>query len=337
MLVRLRPLADHRPVKARIGTRREEISRRAGRQLRSSTVSATVLAAAAAAITLGAAWCLGGEAGVRFVGDISYRDQTDEDPYARQRCKLDLYLPTEKQKFSCLVWFHGGGLETGSRAGEKPWGRSLALAGVGLAAVDYRLSPQAKFPAYIEDAAAAVAWVRKNIARYGGDPAKIFVGGHSAGGYLTAMVVLDKGRLAAFGEDANALAGAIPVSGQMITHSTVRKERGIPRSTEIVDHAAPLSYARADAPPMLLMTADGDMVGRSEENRPCTKHWSRRGTRQPNSSSFLAAIMAPSRLGCSMPTIRPARRYCGSSKSTRAIKRRETRAVDRRLGREHGR
>lgn len=220
-----------------------------------------------------AAWLLiaacgsAGEPEVRVVRDVSYRAETEKDDYARQRCKLDLYLPAEKKDFPCVVWFHGGALETGSRNGEKAWGSSLARAGVGFAAVDYRLSPQAQYPAYIDDAAAAVAWVQKNIGRHGGDPAKVFVSGHSAGGYLTAMVTLDKRYLAAHSADANALAGAIPVSGQMITHSTVRKERGIPRSTEVVDQAAPLSHAQADAPPILLIVGDRDMAGRSDENR----------------------------------------------------------------------
>ena len=81
------------------------------------------------------------------------------------------------------------------------------------------------------------------------------------------MLTIDKRWLAAAGMDANLLAGAIPVSGQMITHSTVRKERGIPRSTEVIDDAAPLSHIRPDIPPMLFITGDHDMPGRSDENR----------------------------------------------------------------------
>jgi acetyl esterase/lipase len=207
------------------------------------------------------------EGGVRVVKDLPYRSAQEPDALARSRCLLDLYLPAAGPGFPCVVWFHGGGLESGSKAGERAWGESLARAGIALAAVNYRLSPQVRYPAYVEDAAAAVAWVHAHIAEHGGDARSVFVGGHSAGGYLTGMVALDKRWLAALGVDANVLAGAIPVSGQMITHSTVRKERGIPRSTEVVDAAAPLSHVRADAPPMLLITGDRDMEGRSAENR----------------------------------------------------------------------
>ncbi len=207
------------------------------------------------------------DAEVRIVRELPYRPATEADDYARTRCRLDLYLPAKAKDFPCIVWFHGGGLETGSKGGERKWGPSLARAGIALAAVDYRLSPQAVYPAYLQDAAAAVAWVHAHIAEHGGDPRSVFVSGHSAGGWLTGMVTLDKRWLAAAGMDANLLAGALPVSGQMITHSTGRKERGIPRSTEVVDEAAPLTHVRADAPPMLLITGDHDMAKRSDENR----------------------------------------------------------------------
>lgn len=204
---------------------------------------------------------------VRTIAGLAYRAADEPDEYARTRCRLDLYLPAEAKGFPCLVWFHGGGIEAGSRQGERQWATAIARHGIAVAAADYRLSPKATYPAYIQDAAAAVAWVHAHIAEHGGDARRVFVGGHSAGGYLAAMVTLDKRWLTAAGMDPKALAGAVPVSGQMITHSTVRKERGIPRTTEVVDHAAPLTHARANAPPMLLITGDKDMAGRSEENR----------------------------------------------------------------------
>ena len=122
--------------------------------------------------------------------------------------------------------FTGGGLEGGGK--EIPpvfQGRKIAVAGV-----NYRLSPRATHPAYIDDAAAAVAWVMKHIGEYGGDPTRVYVAGHSAGGYLTLMVGLDKAYLARYGEDADRLAGLFPVSGQTNTHFTIRKERNIPVS-----------------------------------------------------------------------------------------------------------
>ena len=97
-----------------------------------------------------------------------------------------------------------------------------------------------KSPAFIDDAAAAVAWVFKNIGKYGGDPKKIIVSGHSAGGYLTTMIGLDKQYLAAYGIDANSIYKLVPFSGQMITHFEIRKERGIPDTQPVVDQMAPL-------------------------------------------------------------------------------------------------
>src|SRR3546814_4589426 len=79
-------------------------------------------------------------------------------------------------------------------------------------------------PSYIGDAPAAVAWTFKHIADYGGDPSKIIISGHSAGGYLVAMVGLDKSWLQQYGEDADKLAGIVDFSGHAITHMTVRAE-----------------------------------------------------------------------------------------------------------------
>ena len=134
--------------------------------------------------------------------------------------------------------------------------------------VNYRLYPKVKCPGYLQDAAAAVAWTFRNIEKYGGDPKKIYVTGHSAGGYLTSMIGLDKKWLAESGIDANRIAGLIPLSGHTITHMTVREERGIPAKQPVVDEFAPLYHVRADAPPILPITGDREMemLGRYEEN-----------------------------------------------------------------------
>jgi len=198
--------------------------------------------------------------------DISYYSNSTIglDNYMKELCKLDIYYPTYKNGFATVIWFHGGGLQ----AGEKEIPTALSGKGICVVGVNYRFYPKVKAPLYIEDAAAATAWVFKNINKYGGDSTLIFVSGHSAGGYLTSMIGLDKSYLEKFGIDANSIAGLIPFSGHAITHFTVREERGIDGKQPIIDNLAPLFHVRADAPPMLLITGDRELelLGRYEEN-----------------------------------------------------------------------
>lgn len=202
----------------------------------------------------------------KTVQNISYYDIEicKSDEYINSRCKLDIYYPENKKDFTTVVWFHGGGL-TG---GEKEIPERLKNNGFCIVGVNYRLSPHVNVPKYIEDAAAAVAWVFKNINKYGGDTNKIIVSGYSAGGYLTLMLGLDKKWLAKHNIDANRIKELVPFSGQCITHFTIRKERGIPETQPIVDEYAPLFYVRVDAPKTLLITGDREfeMLGRYEEN-----------------------------------------------------------------------
>jgi acetyl esterase/lipase len=200
------------------------------------------------------------------IADISYlnSDYVQADTYMTERCKLDLYYPTNKQGFPIVVFFHGGGLTNGNKYIPLP----LMDQGIAVATVNYRLSPKIKNPAYTEDAAASLAWVFNNISRYGGDNSLIFISGHSAGAYLANMVGMDKKWLDKYGIDANRLAGIIPLSGNIITHFTIRKERGIPGTQAIVDEYAPVYYVRPDAPPLILITGDRELelLGRYEEN-----------------------------------------------------------------------
>ena len=197
--------------------------------------------------------------------DISYLEKGKAaTPYQVERCRLDVYYPANRKGFATLVWFHGGGLKGGNRSIPK----QLQSKDIAVVGVNYRLYPKVKCPGYLQDAAAAVAWTFRNIARYGGDPKRIFVTGHSAGGYLTSMIGLDKRWLAECGIDADQIAGLIPLSGHTITHMTVREERGIPQKQPVVDEFAPLYHVRPDAPPVLLITGDREMemLGRYEEN-----------------------------------------------------------------------
>ncbi|NJO92593.1 MAG: alpha/beta hydrolase [Chloroflexia bacterium] len=200
------------------------------------------------------------------INNLHYYDDAvnTADAYINERCVLDLYYPIKVENYPIVIWFHGGGL----RAGEKEIPEVLKNKGVAIVGVNYRLFPKVKSPKYIEDAAAAVAWVFNNIKKYGGDTSLIFISGHSAGGYLASMVGMDKRWLAKFDIDANKIAGLIPFSGHCITHFTVREERGIDGKQPIIDDLAPLYHVRADASPLLLITGDRELelLGRYEEN-----------------------------------------------------------------------
>jgi len=194
-----------------------------------------------------------------------YADSVNKkDDYINNQCVLDLYYPKGSKDFATIVWFHGGGLTGGER--ELP--EQLMNKGYAVAGVEYRLSPKVKAPAYIEDAAAAVAWVFQHIQEYGGSNKLIFLSGHSAGGYLDMMITLDKNYLNKYGINANNIAALISFSGQAVTHFTIRQENGIPATQPVIDSFAPLYHVRKDAPPMLLITGDRnlELYGRYEEN-----------------------------------------------------------------------
>jgi len=197
---------------------------------------------------------------------ISYLDSTlkNVSEYQKKMCLLDIYYPNTEEKVPVIVWFHGGGLTGGTR--EIP--DALKNKGYIIVGVGYRLSPNVKAKKCILDTAAAIAWVFKNIKKYNGDSSSIFISGHSAGGYLALMVIMNQELLKKYKIEANKVAGLVPFSGHTITHFTIRSEIGIPREQPIVDEFAPLFFVRRKAPPILLITGDREleMLGRYEEN-----------------------------------------------------------------------
>lgn len=194
----------------------------------------------------------------RIVADVPYKSG-DLTVYEQERCKLDIHLPltvTADAKLPVLIHLYGGGLTSGDK-GEawNDWaghfGERFLAAGVIVVSPNYRLGGQgAQFPDYIRDAAAAVAWVDRHIAAYGGDRRRIFVSGFSAGAYLALMLALDERWYGEIGFDPHHVAGYIALSGQTFTHSQVATERGIAK-TEITD-AAPLGHVGPGPGPLLL-------------------------------------------------------------------------------------
>lgn len=196
------------------------------------------------------------------VKDIPY--SSSDDAYARERCKLDVYYPDNLTDCPVVVWFHGGGLTSGN----KSIPGKLQNSGMVVVAVNYRLLPKVDIAACLDDAAQAVAWTFREAGKYNGSNRKIFLSGHSAGGYLTAMLGLDKTWLDKHGVDADSIAGLIPFSGQMISHFSYRQMQGIPNLQPTIDRYAPLFHVRKDAPPLVLITGDREieLFGRYEEN-----------------------------------------------------------------------
>lgn len=194
--------------------------------------------------------------------DIPYSANMDD--YSRERCKLDVYYPESQTDVPVVVWFHGGGLTGGG----KHIPDELRDCGYAVVAVNYRLLPNVPVQDCIDDAAAAVAWTFKNAGRYNGSRHKVFVTGHSAGGYLTSMVGLDRRYLAKYGIDADSIAGLIPFSGQAITHYAHRDMQGVGPLAPRLDEYAPLFHVRADSAPYIIITGDREqeLFGRYEEN-----------------------------------------------------------------------
>ena len=207
--------------------------------------------------------------------DIPYYSEermSQEGDYARSRCLVDVKYPLGVTNFATVINFHGGGLVRGSKDGPA-WPEEARNADpVAFVSAGYRLLTNATPEQCVGDAAAAVAWVVKNIGRYGGDPKKVFVTGVSGGGYLTAMVGMDPKWLAAHGLKLTDLCGIAPFTGQMTKHFNMRKvgfKDDDPQYLPKIDEWAPLAYASTNAvPPSCFLTGgrDTEWKARVEEN-----------------------------------------------------------------------
>jgi acetyl esterase/lipase len=175
------------------------------------------------------------------------------------RQTLDVYAPKTKGAVPVVVFFYGGGWVSGSRAIYRFLGAALASRGIVVVVPDYRLYPAVKFPAYMFDAAAAVAWTRAHAAAYGGDARRIFVMGHSAGGQIAALLALDGEYLASVDMSPHDLAGMIGLSGPydfLPLTDAIYKDMFGPEDRWPASQ--PVTYVTPGAPPMFLATAAKD-------------------------------------------------------------------------------
>lgn len=178
---------------------------------------------------------------------------------------LDLYLP-ECESFPVFVYFHGGGLEAGDKGRQGVLYEYLTDHGIAVVAPNYRTYPDARYPDFLTDSAKAVAWVFENIDKYG-NATEIYVGGSSAGGYISQMLCFDESWLCAHGIKSSDVYGYVHDAGQPTCHFNVLRERGIDRRRVIIDGSAPLYHVdgKHSYPPMLIIVSDNDMENRYEQ------------------------------------------------------------------------
>ncbi|CAB3642664.1 alpha/beta hydrolase [Achromobacter pestifer] len=187
----------------------------------------------------------------RIVPDVAYGEGG--------RRLLDIYAPPGVDKPPVVVFFYGGSWRNGSRADYKFVGDALASRGIMAVIADYRLYPAVSYPDFVEDSARAVAWTLQHIAEYGGDPARVYVAGHSAGGYNAAMVALDARWLARFGASPAMLRGWIGMAGPYDFLPIVARDvKPVFHFPGTPPDSQPIAHVSAAAPPTLLMAGLDD-------------------------------------------------------------------------------
>ncbi|TFW16249.1 alpha/beta hydrolase [Duganella callida] len=192
--------------------------------------------------------------GYQRIADLAYGDGP--------RRKLDVYRPSEARGAApVVVFFYGGNWVGGERADYAFVGRALAARGIVTVIADYRLYPEVSYPDFLRDAAQAVAWARREAARYGGDPGRLFVMGHSAGAYNAAMIALDERWLAAQAMSPSQLRGWIGLAGPYdflpIENPTTKPVFHFPDTPA---ESQPIHQVGAAAPPALLIAARKDKL-----------------------------------------------------------------------------
>ena len=167
-----------------------------------------------------------------------------------------------------ILFVHGGSWNSGSPADYGFVARGLAPEGFVVVLAGYRLHPRVRFPAMLEDTAAAIAWTRENVARHGGDPDRIVLMGHSAGAYNVVMTALDRQWLGREGLPDDAVAGVIGLAGPYdfypFDSDSTRASFGDAPDPE---RTQPVNFVRADAPPLLLLTGEADTTVKPRNTR----------------------------------------------------------------------
>ena len=165
-----------------------------------------------------------------------------------------------------IIYFYGGSLKKGKKDNNR-FAPCAVQSGVAVAVVDYRLFPDACYPDFINDAADAVAAVLRDIRKHTDRISKTYVGGHSAGAYLSMMLCFDRHYLNERGVDRSRIAGWLLISGQPTKHFSVLESEGLDPRSCVIDDTAALFHVRTNqGEPLYIATSDNDMACRREQN-----------------------------------------------------------------------
>nr|WP_174279803.1 alpha/beta hydrolase [Sphingomonas bacterium] len=193
-------------------------------------------------------------------GGRGVEQAADGVPFGTHGQRLDVWRPAGPvTRRPVLVFFHGGGWVHGSRGAYAFAGRAFARAGFVVVVPDYRKVPAVRYPAFLQDNAQAMRWVQDHVAAYGGDPGRVAIAGHSAGGYTVAMLALDPRWLRAAGVAPGFVKAGVGLCGPY-DFFPFRKERAIDAFRGVADgpDTQPINHAGAAAPPLLLISAGAD-------------------------------------------------------------------------------
>lgn len=199
----------------------------------------------------------------------TYRSATDLAYGDLPRQKVDVYLPkqpltgkiTEVIGAPMVIFFYGGSWSSGDRADYRFVGEALAAQGIVAVVADYRLSPDVRYPVFLQDSALATRWAFDNAQKYGADPSRIFVMGHSAGAYNAAMLALDKRWLGGVGLSPTKLAGWIGLAGPYdFLPIGDRKTRVAFEWPNTPPDSQALFHASSASPPALLLAPEQDSL-----------------------------------------------------------------------------
>jgi acetyl esterase/lipase len=191
-------------------------------------------------------------------GDFERRADVAYGAHPRQQ--LDVYSPKGAQGRPIIVFWYGGGWENGRKGQYRFVGAALAKAGYVAVLPDYRLYPEVKFPAFVQDGADALAWVAGHATEIGGDPRRIYLAGHSAGAHLAAMLAYDRSQLQRVGLAPDTVRGFIGLSGPYALDPNNDTYRAIFAKPFGKPDWQPVQLAKAGAPPALLIHGEADDV-----------------------------------------------------------------------------